>query len=111
MGFGGLQQGSGRPKAPRASEVLRERVETQIDRWLAPFEDALGAVNPAGGPDHRARMEAARAVLDRVYGKPASAATSNRGSDRHVHGEPIDEAIDAEIERLMNDLRRQGDPG
>lgn len=93
-GFGSSEQAAeagklgGRPRLPRPHEVLRERIEANIDRWLKPYEDALEAnraVVVAGGsdekgeqlpsrvelvPDHRARMRAAREPLDRVYGKP-----------------------------------------
>jgi hypothetical protein len=80
-GFGGAQEGSGRPPAAKPLRLLRERVEEEIDKWLAPFEDALSATQgvvvgngPSARleilPDHRTRMSAAEAVFDRVYGRP-----------------------------------------
>lgn len=81
-GFGGPQAGAGRPPAPRAVDVLRGRLEAQVDRVLAPFFDALDArmamtVRKEDGServellvDHNTRMRAASALLDRVYGRP-----------------------------------------
>ena len=105
-GFGGAQPGAGRPTAPRATDVLKERVEAELDRWLAPFEDALGAVSSSGEPDHRTRMSAASQVLDRVYGKPVSKDDAMRIRGPTVDGEPLGETIDAEIEKLVGELAR-----
>lgn len=77
MGFGGIEngrKGGAATRKPRLIEVLRERVEADIDIWLSPFSDALSALNTTGQPDHRTRMSAAEAVLDRVYGKPTQRA-------------------------------------
>ena len=79
--FGGPQPGSGRPRNPRPLEVLRGKVEAEIEKWLAPYEEALdasaGIVVGTGPnatleilPDYNTRMRAATAVLDRVYGRP-----------------------------------------
>jgi len=67
--FGGPQPGAGRPKAPRAVDVLRERLEARIDEVLDPLFAALAA-EADFGPDHRTRITAVRELLDRVYGKP-----------------------------------------
>lgn len=86
VGFIAANGKGGRPPAPRAVDVLRERVEARIDEVIAPLFDALGA---AGGftvkfagedgeeqvafvpePDHGIRLQAVRELLDRVYGKP-----------------------------------------
>lgn len=83
-GFGGSQPGAGRPKNPRAVDVLRERLEEQIDRVLNPLFDALEAetqaialgaedAEPISVPDHRIRLAAVREILDRSYGKPTQA--------------------------------------
>ncbi len=84
--IGGKQPGAGRPPAPRAVDVLRERIEANIDRVILPLFDALDA---AGGfsvkyknvdgedciefvphPDHGVRLKAVGELLDRAYGKP-----------------------------------------
>jgi hypothetical protein len=82
VGFGGSQKGSGRPKNPRAVDVLRERIEADVDQVLAPLFDALSAdrglalVLKGGGmeigytTDHETRIKAARELLDRAYGRP-----------------------------------------
>jgi hypothetical protein len=59
---------------------MRERVEERIDEILAPYFDQLtgavmfakwqGEVIPSEHPDTGARIEAAEALLDRVYGRP-----------------------------------------
>ena len=61
---------AGRPPKPRSIDVLREKVEGEIDLWLKPFYDALDATDMLGGLDHKTRLRAADSVLDRVYGKP-----------------------------------------
>lgn len=60
----------GRPRQPRAVEVLRQRVEAEADRILAVYLDAVQAMTPDGRPDHAIRLRAADALLDRAYGKP-----------------------------------------
>jgi hypothetical protein len=73
----------GRPKAPRVVDVMRERVEEDVDRILVPYFDALegavvhatfeGEVLPSDHPDIGARIAAAEKLLDRVYGRPKQA--------------------------------------
>lgn len=79
--FGGPQPGSGRPPAPRAVDLLRERMEADLDQVLGPLWDALvadRAIVVGNGPqayvenvpDHGVRITAVREMLDRSYGKP-----------------------------------------
>lgn len=83
-GFGGPQPGAGRPRAPRAVDVLKERIEQDIDAVLNPLWAALdatsGLVVGNGStaeveviPDFRTRITAARELLDRAYGRPKQA--------------------------------------
>ena len=83
-GFGGSQPGAGRPPNPRAVDLLRERIEGNIDRWLAPLEEALEAtkvvVSGKDGegfaevyPDFAIRLRAVAEGFDRAYGKPKQA--------------------------------------
>jgi hypothetical protein len=73
----------GRPRLPRPHEVLRERIENDIDRWLAPLEAALGASKPmqtwsASRGEHKIiyvadpelGMKATKLAMQLVYGKP-----------------------------------------
>lgn len=110
LGFGGPQPGSGRPPAPRAVDVLRERVEADIDRVLAPLFDALtatdgvtikvdGEVEFFETPDHTIRLAAVRELLDRAYGK-AKQATEVTGAD----GGPV---VGFDPKRLSDDELRQ----
>jgi hypothetical protein len=113
--FGGPQEGSGRPRATRPSDALRERVEADIDRWLRPYEEALEATRTIvvgqGSqahlehvPDHRVRMRAAEAVLDRVYGRPRqTGALDTRGGEVNLE---LDDALNNRIERLADELSR-----
>lgn len=102
-GFGGPQPGSGRPAKPKAIDMLRERIEAEIDRWLRPFEEGLladrGVVVGNGPkayvdyvPDYPTRLRAAAEALDRVYGRPAQS-----------HNVAVTERseMDAEIEGLL----------
>ena len=53
----------GRPPNPRVTEVMRHRVEEQVEAVLRVYFDALTS------PDEVIRLRAAEALLDRVYGK------------------------------------------
>jgi len=104
VGFGGSQPGAGRPAKPKAIDMLRERIEQDIDKWLAPFEESLqagrGLVVGTGPnawvetvPDYPTRLRAAAEALDRVYGRPAQ-------SHNVVKTERSE--LDAEIEELLD---------
>jgi hypothetical protein len=91
-GFGGSQPGSGAPRKPRAIEILREKVEADVDRVLAPLLEGLTAdkaVTVSGGKDAGwvemvadapTRIKAANDILDRVFGK-AKQTTEIAGPD------------------------------
>lgn len=87
--IGGAQPGAGRPRKPRVVDVMRERVEEEIEAVLAPYFDTLknavlhakhhGIVYPSDLPDLGARIEAAEKLLDRVYGKPVQVSEIGSG--------------------------------
>jgi hypothetical protein len=79
QGFGGAQPGAGRPPRPRVVDVIRERIEADLDLVLKPLVEALEA-GKADGPDYAIRIQAARELLDRSYGKP------RQGTDVEVSG-------------------------
>jgi hypothetical protein len=58
-----VRGGENRPK-PKVTEVLRERVEAELEDWLRPFYAARD------GDDPQLALKAAESVLDRVYGRP-----------------------------------------
>lgn len=100
-GFGGPQEGAGRPRTPRVVDVLRERIERDIDKWLKVYEDALGASRPLGVgsgedfhvvdvEDHATRLRALADAFDRAFGKPKQA-TELSGPD----GAPVQVEGDA----------------
>jgi hypothetical protein len=63
----------GRPRNPRVVEVIKDRIEAQVDTVLAPLVEALSATTPTGHPDHPVRLRAAAELLDRAYGRPRQA--------------------------------------
>lgn len=74
----------GRPPAPRAVDLVRERVEAEIEEWYQVLLDARGAMKAVvvghgddaeieHVPDHPVRLAAFREVMDRAYGKPKQA--------------------------------------
>jgi len=78
--IGGATEGAGRPRKPRFSEVLAERMAERADEIFAPLIDGLKAeraVVVGTGPKARVeivpdiptRIAAAREILDRVEGK------------------------------------------
>lgn len=109
--FGG-SNGGGRPRKPRAGDVLRERIETDIDKWLKPLEDSLEAgraVVVGTGPnawvevvpDYAVRLRATADALDRVYGRPAQSHEVKHSGDAS--------RLDAEIDALLAEMsRREG---
>jgi hypothetical protein len=88
---GGAKKGAGRPRNPRATDVLRDQLERLHAPALQALEDALtatrGYVVGSGDsaeleliPDHALRLTAARDVLDRINGK-ARQAIEHTGPD------------------------------
>lgn len=112
MQFVGGGPGSGRPPAPRVVDVVRERIEQDMDAWYQVLLDARDATKPVmvghgddayteHVPDHGVRLAAFREVMDRAYGKPKQA-TELSGPG----GGPI--AVGAvDLTRLSDDELRQ----
>lgn len=110
-----FQVGGGRPPKPRVVDVIRERIEADIERVLAPYFDALdnavvhatheGIVIPSDHPDLSARIAAAEKLLDRAYGRPRQAMeVSGEG------GGPVKASIDVddpEVRKLAGQLLRR----
>lgn len=115
VGFGGPQEGSGRPRAPRVIEEMRRRVEEEVDDILAPYFDALrgavlhaayeGEVFVSDHPDVAARIAAAEKLLDRVYGRPrqVTEVTGEDGGPIQLEGELADPTV---REALFDAARR-----
>ena len=106
-GFGGSENGrlGGRPRSPKAIDVLRERIERDIDKWLDPLEQGLTAERAlvvGDGPHARleltpdipTRMKAMQLAFDRAFGKPAQAIKHSQDESE----------VDAEIRRLLAEL-------
>lgn len=89
--IGGAQEGAGRPKKPRVVDVLKERIEAEVDQWLDVLQDARVAVKvvgivgegemaePVEVEDHAVRLKALSIALDRVYGRPRQEITGADG--------------------------------
>jgi hypothetical protein len=119
--MGGAQPGAGRPRKPRAVDVLRERIEQDIDRVLNPLWEALeatqGVVVGTGPtatlevvPDYRTRIAAVRELLDRGYGR-----AKTTGELRIIDDDAIDALLrEWEAEFASNDpdgISDRGFPG
>lgn len=76
------RRGGEATRKPRPDEILRERIEEDIDRWLAPFEAALSSGKPvqmwdaAEGkhrieyvPDPQLALKAVKLAFDRAFGR------------------------------------------
>jgi hypothetical protein len=104
-GFGGPQPGAGRPRKPRVVDVIRERIEQDMEPVIAALVDALsadrGVVVGAGEsaeleliPDHAARIAAARELLDRAYGRARQALEVTGEDGGPVALDDVGEALD-----------------
>jgi hypothetical protein len=59
-----------RELAKSARELLRERAQEHMEEIWTAYHEALAATDAEGKPDHRARFQAASALLAEAYGKP-----------------------------------------
>lgn len=114
MGFGGPENGAkggAATRRPRVIERMRERVEEDIEKIIAPYFDAIenaivtatheGQVIPSEVADLGARIKAAEALLDRVYGKPRQV-TEVSGPDGGAV--PIQGLDDPEVARAAHEF-------
>jgi hypothetical protein len=108
--IGGAQPGAGRPRNPRAVEVLREKIEADIEMWLCPLVDALTAergVVVGDGPmahveffaDHPTRLRAVKDAFDRAFGKPAQT--------HELHHSTEESQVDRAIMSLLEEMDRR----
>jgi hypothetical protein len=118
----GAQPGAGRPKNPRVVDVMREKLEANIDKMIDPYlQQALEAktripktIDPKTGdvtewqeiPDYKARIAAVEKLLDRAYGKPGQAVQVT-GAD----GGPVeinaDAFLDPKTRKAADDFARR----
>lgn len=107
----------GRPRQPRVTEVMRERVEAEVESILRAYFDALDASRPmlvgkgkdrrvVEQVDHYFRLRAANALLDRVYGKPRQAHELS-GPDGGPMRIAEDELADPETREALHELVRR----
>ena len=100
---------AGRPRSPKVLEVLRERVEANVDRYLKPLEDALsaqrGLVVGDGSharveyvEDYGTRIKAVREIFDRALGKPTQYVDVTTREE--------ESEVDREIRDLLGQMER-----
>lgn len=115
-GFGGPQEGSGRPRKPTPDDVLRERIEENIDKWLAPLEAALTEGKPvltwsqAEGEhsiewvvDPELGMKAMKFAFERAFGRPRQQVELTGDTEIKVSHD-VD---DPEVRELAHELLRR----
>jgi hypothetical protein len=127
--FGSVQQasragarGGAAGRRPRVVDVIRERIEEDIEPVISALVDALtadrGVVVGQGEnatvesvPDHDARIKAARELLDRAYGR-ARQALEHTGAEggpievKDAAGVDLRRLSDSELKELEALLRR-----
>jgi hypothetical protein len=107
----------GRPRLPRPHEELRKRIEADIDKWLAPLEEALGGAKPvlmwdqAEGKhtiefvaDPTVAMKAIKLAFEQVYGRPRQQLEITGGD-----GAPIEigaDIADPKVKEALFDVAR-----
>jgi hypothetical protein len=113
-GFIAANGKAGRIPNPRAIDVLRERLERDIDKWLKPLEDALTAertyvteTEVISKPDHAIRMAAAREGLDRAYGKPKQATEISGPAGGPIEIAPVEVPDTAQYRRKVAEIAAQ----
>jgi hypothetical protein len=79
-----------------ARDFLRRRAERQAELVWQAFEGALAATTGDGAPDHRLRLDAARALLGEAYDSTRSAA-----APEHVRRQAEDELADLRARRAQ----------
>lgn len=106
----------GRPPTPRVVDVLRARVEAEVEAIIAPYFDAIkhsvlhsqfeGKVILSEHPDLAGRIAAAERLLDRVYGKPRQ--TIEHAGPQDGGGIPVEFRLDARArEAIAGALRKR----
>lgn len=113
--FGGPTSTSGPNRGkPRTNphKVMREMVEEHIIDFLKPYMEALTAekeVVVGHGraarvetvPDHRARMQAAESLFDRIYGKPKQSTVLEGGITVEPVEVPTDDQRQLEVAKIL----------
>jgi hypothetical protein len=94
-GFGGYQENGGRSAKTRVSDLVREKVEADVEAWYAVLVEAREAMHPVvvgnGSaarvemhPDHGARLKAFQVAFDRGFGRPKQSVDVET-TERRVH--------------------------
>jgi hypothetical protein len=125
LGFGGSQPNAGRPKSLRVVDVMRQRIEEQIDAIIEPYmEEALtaaqlervpdeekpGELKWVAVPDHGRRIAAAEKLLDRAYGRPMQQTEITGGGGGPVRTVDLSKLSTEDLEALDRiEKRLKGD--
>jgi hypothetical protein len=116
--FGGKVSTSGDNRGARAArgvnphKAMREMVEEHLVEFLKPYMEALTATKEVVVghgrharvevvPDHRARMQAAESLFDRVYGKPKQSTVLEGGITVEPVEVPTDQQRELEVAKIL----------
>lgn len=104
MGFVADNGKGGRPKNPRAVDILRKRLEEKADTLMEVYFDAAKAEAEPGIPDHVIRLRAVEALLDRAYGKPGQSLEVTGAEGGPIMSADVN---DPEVRKLATELLRR----
>ncbi len=117
--IGGAQPGAGRPRKPRVVDVLRDRIEDEVDQWLDVLQDARVAVKVVGVlgegemaepievEDHAVRLKALSIALDRAYGRPRQEVSGPDGAPLQLEVTGAAILSDADARKHAAGLRKR----
>lgn len=108
----GAGPGKAKPHTTNPHKAMRQLVEGHIVEFLKPYVEALTAekeVVVGHGrsarvervPDHRARMQAAEQLFDRVYGKPKQTTQLEGGITVEPVEVPTDNERELEVAKIL----------
>lgn len=106
----------GRPRNPRAIEVLREKIEAKADELIDVYFEAAKAERSyvvgsgdnaelVSAPDHPTRIKAVDSAFDRAFGKPGQAleVTGAGGGPVEINEEAF---LNDETRKKLDELAR-----
>lgn len=113
MGFGGSQEGAGRPRRPREIELIQDVAEEFRDQLRAVYSEGLTATRSVvvwtgetatveEVPDHGHRLKTAQEIQDRLHGKPRASTDVAATVDVNLNL-----VTDGDLRERAADLRRR----
>jgi hypothetical protein len=99
---------AGRKPKPRVIDVMKERIEDEIEDVLSVYREAARATRIENGqevPDHAIRLRAVEALNDRAYGKPKQVSEISGpegGPVEHAHI-PTEDEFQKSVARILEE--------